>query len=67
MVNNKDIFDSDFNENIDKIDPTTVYHPAYLIYFGNSSRIHHQYAFNELSNIDLIKLATVTNPWGSPK
>jgi len=54
------------SENIDKIDPTTVYHPAYLIYFGNSSRIHHQYAFNELSNIDLIKLATVTNPWGSP-
>jgi glycosyltransferase involved in cell wall biosynthesis len=54
------------SENVDLINPLTVYHPAYLIYFGNSNRIHHQYSLNEVSNFDLIKLATVTNPWGSP-
>lgn len=47
-------------------DPETVYHPSYLIFFGNSRRIHYQNLFDYFPISELLKISILYNPWGSP-
>jgi glycosyltransferase involved in cell wall biosynthesis len=47
-------------------DKQIIYHPSYLIYFGNSRRIHYQNLLDDMSTQDHLKIATLYNPWGSP-